>query len=177
MHTLGTEEKGPEDGVTSVAISPDGRRIAAGSVDSVIRIWDTETGKPIDRLEGHKESVYSIAFDPEGRTLVSGALDKSLRLWDVHGAKSKCVGTFFGHKDYVLSVAFSPDGNWIVSGSKDRFVHFWEPRTCFLHMMLHGHRNSVISVDLASSVQNGRGLFATGGGDNKARIWSYNDGL
>jgi general transcriptional corepressor TUP1 len=175
LHNLGADDVGPKDGVTSVAFSPDGRFVAAGSLDRVVRIWDVQTGYFIDRFEGHQDSVYSVAFDPEGKTVASGSLDKTLRLWDVSSrSRTRCRHTFVGHKDFVLSVAFSPDGSWIASGSKDRFVHFWDPRTANLLMTLHGHKNSVISVAVcASPTESGKGWFATGSGDHRARIWSY----
>ena len=70
-------------GVTSVCISPDGRLVAAGSLDTVVRIWDVATGQLIERLRGHRDSVYSVAFTPDGRGLVSGSLDKTLKYWDL----------------------------------------------------------------------------------------------
>jgi len=72
-------------GVTSVAISPDGRWVAAGSLDTVVRIWDVSTGQLVERLRGHRDSVYSVAFTPDGKGLVSGSLDKTLKYWDVSG--------------------------------------------------------------------------------------------
>jgi glucose repression regulatory protein TUP1 len=70
-------------GVTSVVISPDGRWVAAGSLDAVVRIWEVATGKLVERLRGHRASVYSVAFTPDGRGLVSGSLDKTVKYWDV----------------------------------------------------------------------------------------------
>ncbi len=57
-------------GVTSVAISPDGRYVAAGSLDRVVRIWDAGSGVLVERLRGHRDSVYSVAFTPDGKGLV-----------------------------------------------------------------------------------------------------------
>ena len=72
-------------GVTSVAISPNGQYVAAGSLDTVVRIWEVVTGLLVERLRGHRDSVYSVAFTPDGKGLVSGSLDKTLKYWDVSG--------------------------------------------------------------------------------------------
>ena len=53
-------------GVTSVAISPDGRYV----LDRVVRIWDAGSGVLVERLRGHRDSVYSVAFTPDGKGLV-----------------------------------------------------------------------------------------------------------
>lgn len=145
---LQISELEPADaGVTSVAISPDGRFVAAGSLDTVVRLWDVATGNLLERLRGHKDSVYSIAFTPDGKGLVSGSLDKTLKYWDLNlnargGEKyARCIFDFLGHKDYVLSVAISHDGQWVVSGSKDRGVQFWD-KGGQAQLMLQGHKNS-----------------------------------
>jgi glucose repression regulatory protein TUP1 len=170
-----------EDGVTTVAISPDTQLVAAGSLDKSVRVWDVRTGLLVERLEGpdgHKDSVYSVAFSPNGKDLVSGSLDRTIKMWELNSSRNapnpnnktaKCIKTFEGHKDFVLSVALTPDANWVLSGSKDRGVQFWDPRTGTTQLMLQGHKNSVISV--APSPQGT--YFATGSGDMKARIWSY----
>jgi len=105
-----TEPEHVDAGVTSVAISPDGRLVAAGSLDNVVRIWDAQTGNLIERLKGHKDSVYSVAFTPDGKGLVSGSLDNTLKHWDItpmlrrkdrkEGGEKGCVCTlnFNGHK-------------------------------------------------------------------------------
>ncbi|KAG1169324.1 hypothetical protein G6F70_008526 [Rhizopus microsporus] len=178
LHELRINDVEQQDlGVTSVAISPDSRLVAAGSLDKVVRVWDAVTGQLLERLEGHKDSVYSVAFMPDGKTLVSGSLDKTLRMWQLgtgergyDRSKNACIQVFTGHKDFVLSVATTPDGNWIVSGSKDRGVQFWDPRTGQTQFMLQGHKNSVISV---ATSPGHKPMFATGSGDNRARIWSY----
>jgi glucose repression regulatory protein TUP1 len=111
--TFGSESGGPSDGVTSVALSPDGRLLAAASLDKVVRIWDTETSQLLDRLEGHSDSVYSIAFSPDGKNVISGSLDRNIMLWDVGargGVTTRPRMLFQGHKDFVLSVAYTPDG-------------------------------------------------------------------
>jgi glucose repression regulatory protein TUP1 len=128
-----------ESGVTSVAVSPVNIRCVAavsicmrliffqGSLDRMVRIWDTNTGAVLERFVGHQDSVYSVAFSPDGRSIVSGALDQTLKIWDLNPATieflsrapsshpikkpttivtTQCRHTFAGHRDYVLSVEF-----------------------------------------------------------------------
>lgn len=177
-----------EDGVTTVAISPDAKYVAAGSLDKSVRVWDCKMGYLLERLEGvdgHKDSVYSVAFSPNARDLVSGSLDKTIKMWELSAPRTlnpapggptkggRCIRTFEGHRDFVLSVALTPDNEWVLSGSKDRGVQFWDPRTGQTQLMLQGHKNSVISVAPSPVISPGGGYFATGSGDMRARIWSY----
>lgn len=98
-----------EDGVTTVAISPDTKYVAAGSLDKSVRVWDIARGQLVERLEGtdgHKDSVYSVAFAPNGRDLVSGSLDKTIKMWELSSTRpgmtqtrgGRCMKTFEGHR-------------------------------------------------------------------------------
>ncbi|EKM75143.1 hypothetical protein AGABI1DRAFT_80246 [Agaricus bisporus var. burnettii JB137-S8] len=188
---LTIEDPGPlhrNAGITSVAISPNGEFAAAGSLDTVVRIWDINSGVLLMNLRGHGDSVYSVAFTLDGKGLISGSLDKTLKYWDVRKLVrcrmwlalrqkyipgdekgSPCMIDFIGHKDCVLSVAVSHDGQWVVSGSKDCGVQFWDAKNAVVQCMLQGHKNSVISIDLSPAGS----ILATGSGDWQARIWSY----
>lgn len=185
-----------EDGVTTVSVSPDGKYIAAGSLDKTIRVWDAETGFLIERLDsnelgsGHIDSVYSIVFTKNADNLISGSLDKTIKLWKLRNtsttsntnknsssssSSSVCKVTYKGHNDFVLSVDTTENDEYILSGSKDRSVLFWDTKTAVPLLMLQGHKNSVISVVVANNYPLGEeyGVFATGSGDCKARIWKY----
>ena len=75
-----------EDGYThrfnSVAISPDNKKIVAGS-QYIIRIWDLESGNLINTLTGHTDCVNSVAISPDNKKIVSGSDDKTICIWDL----------------------------------------------------------------------------------------------
>ncbi|KIK56870.1 hypothetical protein GYMLUDRAFT_173543, partial [Collybiopsis luxurians FD-317 M1] len=115
--------------ITSVAFSLDGKKIASGSLDSTVRIWDAETGNAIGKpLKEHKSSVHSVAFSPDGMKIVSGSSDFTVRIWDVETGNA-IGGPLLGHNNPVQSVAFSPDGMKIVSGSSDCTIRIWDAET------------------------------------------------
>jgi WD40 repeat protein len=55
--------------VSSVAFSPDGKLVASGSYDKMVRLWDAVTGAALQTLEGHSSSVISVAFSPDGKVV------------------------------------------------------------------------------------------------------------
>lgn len=72
-----------QGGLTSVAISPDGQLVAAGSPDGVVWLWDVQSWALIKRLRGHKKGVCSVVFTPDGKGLMSGSWDRTLKHWDL----------------------------------------------------------------------------------------------
>jgi WD40 repeat protein len=134
----------------SVVFSPNGQRLASGSDDEKVKVWDATTGVCVQTLEGHSSSVTSVVFSPDGQRLASGSDDDKVKVWDA--TTGACVQTleigrgpahlsFNPTNSSLLSTnigifelasrgvshsgyAIGPDGKWIV---KDGCNILWIP--------------------------------------------------
>jgi WD40 repeat protein len=67
-----------------VAFSPDGKTLASSCEETVVKLWDVESGREFAGLEGHPGYIRAIAFPPDGRSLASGAMDTLLGLFPIN---------------------------------------------------------------------------------------------
>ncbi|KAI1737960.1 vegetative incompatibility protein HET-E-1 [Xylaria scruposa] len=115
--------EGHSDVVKSIAISPDGRWIASGSLDGFIKIWDVLIGACTQTLEDHSDAVGSIAISPDSRWLASGSWDGLIKIWDM--GIGACIQTLnVGYS--IKSISTSPDGHWLVLVSQKKFLKIWD---------------------------------------------------
>ena len=112
--------------VNALMFSPDGSKLASGSFDNTIMLWDPNTGEHLKTLTGHSEPVYDIVFSLDGTRLVSGGGDDTIRVWDVETGELRFPP--IPHFGGVRSLAFSPDGS--IFGK-------WQQRWCGLSLGLH----------------------------------------
>ncbi len=111
--------------ISKIAYSPDGTRLAVGSLIGVW-IYDIETDKALNLFPMY--GVSCVAFSPDGKTLVSGSRRHHLVLWDV--ATGEPLRTFIDeYQISVFSVAFSPDGKTVASGHARGYLRLWETTT------------------------------------------------
>lgn len=107
---------------TAMALSQDGRRLAAASTDSLGRIWDMAGGGAMVVLEGHGGGVVDIAFSPDGCRVATASEDGIAKLWDA--ARGSLLHVL-QHEGPVGGVAFSPDGSRVATGAADGTVKLW----------------------------------------------------
>jgi WD40 repeat protein len=99
-----------DQGVQSVAFSPDGHSILSGGYDNTLKLWDIVTGKELRTFTGHPNAVFSVAFSPDGRTALSGSFGRRPSLWDVATGKELSLFAAQAKISYAYSVAIAPNG-------------------------------------------------------------------
>jgi len=158
------EFKGHTDYIYGVAISPDGKYLATGSVDKTIRLWDIATGETIKVLNGHTDTVEGVVFSPDGKYLLTSCDDGTARLWDVATGQTVKVFTTTSGMGYI---AFSPDGKYFVSASPDSVGRIWDVASGEIVHTLIGHTGYTTRAAYSTDGK----YVLTGGHDNTARLW------
>ncbi len=150
---------------TAVALSPDGKALAAVDDDHHLRLWDVATGTLRHVAKGHDAYGASVAFSPDGKFVATGSHDRTVRLWDA--ATGKEVRVLLGHTDQVSALAFTPDGKRLLSGSWDRTLRLWDVETGKAERSFRGHDLAVTAVAVAP----GGRLLASSSLDGTLRLW------
>ncbi|CAE6373463.1 unnamed protein product [Rhizoctonia solani] len=161
--------KAPTQAVLSVAISPDGSRIAAAGKDKAIYMFNARDGTAtVEPLVAHTGWITSMAFSPNGRYLASCGDDLAICLWD--GTSGKLLsGALRGHQSRVRSISFSPDGKRVVSASDDKTIRMWGvgDGTLTAIDLVGSHEDVVYCATFSPD----GGHIVSGCEDGKIRMW------
>ncbi len=184
---------GHTGGLWTAVFGPDGRRVATGSIDGTVKVWDAASGQLLLTYEGHqgliakipdflkvdvpRPPVMCLAFSPDGRHIASGGFEPKLgklresrgvvKVWDAQtGAE---VLTFQEQLGVILSLDYSPDGRRIASSSinQDNTFVVWDAKTKAVIRVVAGHTSHVHRLRYSPD---GR-LLASGDTDGSIKLW------
>jgi WD40 repeat protein len=164
--SLGNHAKG----VSCLAVSPDGRFLAAGGFDNNIYLWRLRDRSLVSVFRGHQWSVRCLAFSSHGKFLASGAEDNRVIIWLL--SDRRMLSILEGHQMTVRCLGFTPDGETLVSGSSDNCVILWDVPQSSIYNTFHGHDNVVSAISVSGD---GR-LIASAGWDQVIRLWERSSG-
>lgn len=129
----------PPDDFSSLALSADGRLLAAGTLEAGVKIWDAATGKPratIKRGAAPSGGADPLAFSPDGKTLAASGADGIIRIYDAaNGKPLKTSGPPAGE---VVALTFAPGGKTLASvhlikneteATESRSLRLWDAQT------------------------------------------------
>ncbi|KAK2198253.1 bifunctional WD40-YVTN repeat-like-containing domain superfamily/WD40 repeat [Babesia duncani] len=124
--------EGHTEAVLCVEFSPDGSRLASGSGDATVRLWDLETSTPLKTLTGHTNWVQCVSWSPDGQFLASCGMDSRIIIWDPEAGSGRHLN---GHSKAVVALAWQPlhhldvslrDYPLLASGSLDGGIRIWD---------------------------------------------------
>ena len=129
----------------SVSPTTGAPRIASGSLDHTVQVWDAFSGDHAFTYKGHNGAVEVVAWSPDNDSrIASGSTDRQVQVWDASAGQR--LLTYTGHTDGVLSLSWSPDGKYIASAGKDATVQVWDTHKGHLLFAYHGHKDWIGSV-------------------------------
>ncbi len=159
--------QGHSDGVSALTMLGDGR-LASGSYDKSIKLWDVQTGQCVQTLQEQGSDIRALTLLGDGRLASGGSFDQSIKLWDVK--TGQCVQTLQGHSDGVTALTLLGDRR-LASGSYDNSIKLWDVKTGQCVQTLQGHSDGVSALTML-----GDGRLASGSYDKSIKLWDVQTG-
>jgi len=157
--------------VRSLALSPNGQRIASGSFGT-LRVWNTETGELQQQRSGHQDWIEAIAFLDNNRIATAGGgKDGTIRIWNAEtGIRQLTLG---GHSGGTNALILTPDRQTMIGGGGDRAIRLWKVADFAQTQTLGGH---VATID-ALAVSSDGNTLASGSRNGTIRLWDLQRGV
>jgi WD40 repeat protein len=164
-----------DDAVLALALSPDGKKLAAGGCDRIVRVWDVSGGvlnaKLEQSIENHADWVLSIAVAADSKHLLTASRDKTAKVWDL--ATKESVMTFPDHQAPVYGVAVKGDSKVGYSVGEDKQLRVWNAVAEGKQVRAVGGHGDFILKLLAHPKQP---VLITGSADKTVRSWNADNG-
>lgn len=160
-----------EDSVLCLAISVDGKHIAAGGCDRTVRVWEYPSYKLEQSIENHADWVLGVVFSPDGKLLLSCSRDKTAKVWDL--AAKESVLTFPDHQQPVFGVAVKADSKVGFSAGADKQLRMWNATGEGKQIKaLGGHGDEILKVIQHPT----QPILVTTGADKLVKVWGLDSG-
>ncbi|GMF09661.1 unnamed protein product [Phytophthora lilii] len=148
--------------ILALAASSDGKFLASGGRDKLVRVWDAEKGELQESFSGHRDAISALAFRLRSHSLFSGSLDRSIKHWNL--TEMGYVETLFGHQSEVNGLD-SLYKERVVSCGRDRSVRMWKiPEET--QLVFYGNSGSMDCVKMVTDE-----YYVTGGDDGSLSLW------
>lgn len=160
----------PLEWICCVAVSPDGSKVALGSLHHTVQAVRAATGDFIFSSCRHDDSVTAVAWSPDGQYLASGSADATVRIWNAQNGK--LVQKFTNVRSTVSALCWSPDSTMIAAASVDRSIRLFHIEDPEFIKTFFGHEKPIEAIAFHPDGQ----LLATVGRDGHVWLWNVLQG-
>ena len=154
------------DTVLAVDLSPDHKMIATGGPDKKVRVYSTENGAELYKLDPHTDWITAVKFTPDGEVLASADRQGGMYLWQAKNGRT--VEQLKGHEGAIYAIEYTYDSKYLVSSGHDGTVREWDTWTYQQVRSFKAHNAPVTNVDVA---QDGR--LITTSNDQTTKAWNF----
>jgi WD40 repeat protein len=148
-------------GVWFAVFAPEGKTLAAGGQDGILRLWSGDWQRPRITSQPARQLFRCGAIAPGGKTVATGCASGTVIIWDA--ASGQLLKRLKEHPGLIRSAAFSADGRRLIAGGEDRTLTVWETSQWKMVGSLKELPQSVLSVAAAPAPDSG--LLAVAFGD------------
>jgi WD40 repeat protein len=120
-------KKSAAKGVLDVVIAEGGRALITWGVDSRLRAWDVDTGRPMREFGRDFGIILALAASPDGKRVAAGGINAQVHVWDATTGEEVCSASDF--PDAHGAATLSPDGRTAAVAGSDGTIHLWEAVT------------------------------------------------
>lgn len=152
--------------VDCVTIVDDGKIVASGGADGLVRVWDVRSPHPVSAMRGHRGPIRGLALRAGSRQLFSASEDRTVKIWDL--AEMAYVETLFGHGGEVNAVD-TMISERVVSSGRDGTVRLYK---VIEGTQLLFRSAKTMSIDAVAIINEQR--FISGGDDGAVCLWQLN---
>jgi len=156
--------------IWSIDYAPERNKIAAGSFDYSVKVWDVSSAKIETVLKDHSKSVLPVVFSPDEKYLATGSFDKTVKLWNAQNGE--LIRTMEIHTDNIYDVKFHPTGMYLATASRDKTIRLWDVTTGKVVKTYAGHHKGVLEIEFLPDGNH----FVSASYDGSIRLWQTKTG-